>query len=157
MDDKLVFRDKIISELDRLGYRKSSKRNAIISAFVTSDKHLNADELYDIVKKNHKGIGFVTVYRTLKLLARCGFAREVDFKDGFTRYEINDEPSVQHDHLVCIKCGAVIEFEDSEIKGLKDRASKQAGFKPIFHRLEIFGICKKCQDKGKIKDQAYKH
>lgn len=140
-----MFRDKIILELDKLGYRNSSKRNAIINTFVTSKRHLNADELYDLVKKTHRRIGFVTVYRTLKLLAKCGFAREVDFKDGFTRYEINDDPYMQHDHLICVKCGAVIEFEDSEIKNLKEQASKQAGFKPIFHRLEIFGICKQCQ------------
>ncbi len=147
MDRKLIFKKKIISELDKKGFRNSPKRNAIIRAFVSSNKHLNADELYEMVKKINAGIGFVTVYRTLKLLVKYGFAREVDFKDGFTRYEINDEPSVQHDHLICIRCGSVIEFKDSEIERLKDKASRDTGFKPIFHRFEIFGICKQCSKK----------
>ncbi len=150
MDRKLIFQNKIISELDKKGFRNSEKRNAIIRAFVASNKHLNADELYEIVKKIRAGIGFVTVYRTLKLLVRYGFAREVDFKDGFTRYEINDEPSVQHDHLICIRCGSVTEFKDAEIEKLKDKASSNTGFAPIFHRLEIFGICKQC-GKKKVK------
>lgn len=136
---------RIISELNKKGLRNSSKRNAVISAFVSSSKHLNADELYDIVKKIKTGIGFVTVYRTLKLLVAYGFAREVDFKDGFTRYELQDEPSAQHDHLICIKCGRITEFEDAEIEYLKQKVCMKTGFQSISHRLEIFGVCSKCR------------
>lgn len=149
MKSTLIFKDKIISELDKNGLRKSSKRNAIITAFVASKKHLNADELYKIVKRKDAGIGFVTVYRTLKLLVQYGFAREVDFKDGFTRYEINDEPAVQHDHLICIQCGSVTEFKDPAIERLKDKASGDTRFRPVFHRFEIFGICRQCWGKRK--------
>jgi|YelNatPaOPRAMG01_1025707.scaffolds.fasta_scaffold01486_1 Fur family ferric uptake transcriptional regulator len=147
MDDRLNFKERIISELGRMGYRNSSKRNIIISTFVSSNKHLNADELYGLVKKIDKGIGFVTVYRTLKLLVKYGFAKEVDFKDGFTRYEINDEATTEHGHLICVRCGSVIEFKDHEIDELKNRVSKRNNFKPVFHRLEIFGICEKCKNK----------
>ncbi len=149
MNRKLIFKKKIISELAKNGLRNSSKRNFIITAFVASRKHLNADELYAIVKKIDAGIGFVTVYRTLKLLVHYGFAREVDFKDGFTRYEINDEPAVQHDHLICIQCGSVTEFKDPAIERLKDKASRDTRFKPVFHRLEIFGICRQCRNTKK--------
>ena len=153
MGNKAVLKDKIISELGKKGFRNSSKRNAVISAFVSSNKHLNADELYDIVKKIKTGIGFVTVYRTLKLLVAYGFAREVDFKDGFTRYEIKDKPSAQHDHLICVKCGRITEFEDAEIEKLKQKACLKTRFRPISHRLEIFGVCKRCRSKsGKVEE-----
>ncbi len=149
MDDRAILRKKIISTLRENGLRNSSKRNAVIGAFVKSRKHLNADELYFIVKKIKTGIGFVTVYRTLKLLVQYGFAREVDFKDGFTRYEIKDELSNQHDHLICITCGNITEFKNNEIEIMKRRARLKTGFKPLYHRLEIFGVCRECQEKGK--------
>lgn len=147
MDNRAVLEKKIISKLSENGLRNSSKRNAVISAFVSSNKHLNAEGLYDMVKKIKAGIGFVTVYRTLKLLVEYGFAREVDFKDGFTRYEIKDELSSQHDHLVCVRCGNITEFKGNEVETMKRRAHMKTGFKSMYHRLEIFGVCWKCQGK----------
>ncbi|MCL4558143.1 MAG: transcriptional repressor [Deltaproteobacteria bacterium] len=147
MNSRAVLKKKIISTFSKSGLRNSSKRNAVVEAFVSSNKHLNTEELYGIVKKSKTGIGFVTVYRTLKLLVEYGFAREVDFKDGFTRYEIKDELSSQHDHLICVKCGHITEFKDGEIEILKRRARSKTGFNPLYHRLEIFGICRLCRGK----------
>ncbi len=146
MYNRAVLKRKIISTFGKSGLRNSSKRNAVIDAFVSSNTHLNTEELYSIVKSK-AGIGLVTVYRTMRLLVQYGFAQEVDFQDGFTRYEINDDLSGQHEHLICIRCGHITEFKDGAIQNIERRARTKTGFSPLHHRLEIFGVCKLCREK----------
>ncbi|MFZ0914930.1 MAG: transcriptional repressor, partial [Candidatus Korobacteraceae bacterium] len=73
--------------LKRVGLKLTGQRDAILRTFLDTRDHLSTDELYRLVKKHDEGIGFTTVYRTLKLLAECGLASEVAFNDGVTRYE----------------------------------------------------------------------
>jgi Fur family ferric uptake transcriptional regulator len=100
------------------------------------------EELTRSVRESAPRIGAVTVYRTLKLLERLGYAKELDFGGGARRYESNLSP--HHDHLVCRRCGTVIEFEDREIENLQDLVTRRHGFQPTAHRLEIYGFCRKC-------------
>ncbi|MCL4478731.1 MAG: transcriptional repressor [Deltaproteobacteria bacterium] len=147
MNNEVLIKRRIISELSDRGFRNSSSRNVVITAFAESNKHLNIEELHKIVKRIKPKIGFATVYRTLKLLVENGFAREVDFKDGFTRYELQKKSPDQHYHMICIKCKNVIEFDDKGIEQIKQTVCIKTGFKPLYYRLEIFGVCKKCSKK----------
>ena len=130
------------------GLRSTSQRDQILQIFVDAGRHLSAEELYLLVKKNHPGIGYATVYRTLKLLSEAGLAEERHFEDGFTRYEYRSTDG-HHDHLICTKCGAIIEFENERIEALQQDVARKNRFLVQSHRLERYGLCSECQGKKK--------
>jgi Fur family ferric uptake transcriptional regulator len=130
------------------GLKSTSQRDKILDIFVKAGRHLSAEELYARVKKSHPGIGFATVYRTLKLLAEAGLAQERRFEDGFTRYE-HAKPDAHHDHLICTRCGAIIEFENERIEALQQDVAKMNRFTVQNHKLELYGLCEVCQGKKK--------
>lgn len=124
--------------------KHSGQRIEILQSFLNTDKHLTANELYGIVKRKHPKIGYATIYRTLKLLCECGLCRELKFDDGVTRYE-HLYGHQHHDHLICTKCGRFVEVVDPEIERLQEKLIKQYEFYPERHRMELYGICKKCK------------
>ncbi len=128
------------------GLRSTSQRDKILDVFVEAGQHLSAEELYARVKKVHPRIGYATVYRTLKLLAEAGLAQERRFEDGYTRYE-HTNPNAHHDHLICTKCGAIIEFENERIEALQQDVARKNHFKVHNHKLELYGLCAGCQKK----------
>ncbi len=128
------------------GLKSTSQRDTILQIFVNAGSHLSAEELYSRVKKTHPRIGYATVYRTLKLLAEAGMAEERRFEDGFTRYEYRATDG-HHDHLICTRCGEIIEFENVRIEELQADVARKKRFKVQNHKLEIYGLCSACQGK----------
>ena len=128
------------------GGKRSRSRLVVIEMFFKTKIHVTVDELTSAVRKKFPRIGAATVYRTLKLLVRMGYAKELDFGDGSKRYESN--LSAHHDHLVCTECGEVIEFKEPEIEKLQDLVARRHGFVPDAHRLDIFGRCRLCVASG---------
>ena len=121
----------------------TQQRETIVDEFLECREHISTDDLLEQTRKRNKKIGYATVYRTLKLLVAAGLAQQRDFGDGQTRYEVM---SHHHDHLICSKCGLVLEFEDDEIERLQEEvAQRLGGFKIVHHRLELYGICPKEQ------------
>jgi Fur family ferric uptake transcriptional regulator len=119
-------------------------RELILETFLNHEGHLSVEDIYRTVRSADPRVGYTTVYRTMKLLMECGLAREIDLADGITRYEhlFNHE---HHDHMICMECGMSIEFLDADIESVQDAASDQLGFKVLDHRLQIYGVCRKCQ------------
>lgn len=130
------------------GLKSTSQRDTILQIFVDAGRHLSAEELYARVKKAHPGIGYATVYRTLKLLTEAGLAEERRFEDGFTRYEYKASDG-HHDHLICTHCGQIIEFENERIEELQQDVARKNRFRVQSHKLELYGLCSDCQ--GKLK------
>lgn len=126
------------------GLRATDQRDKILAVFVQTGKHVSAEELYARVKKAHPGIGFATVYRTLKLFSAAGLAEERRFADGFMRYEFT-ESDAHHDHLICTKCGAILEFENERIEELQRDVARKNRFTVHRHRLELYGLCSQCR------------
>ena len=122
-------------------------RELILETFLGHEGHLSVEDIYRTVRQQDPRIGYTTVYRTMKLLAECGLAREIDLADGITRYEhlFNHE---HHDNMICMECGDSIEFFDAEIEAAQDAASEQLGFKVFDHKLQIYGVCRKCQERA---------
>lgn len=117
----------------------TQQRESIVEEFLATKGHVSTDDLLESVRTTNKKIGYATVYRTLKLMVDAGLAHSRDFGDGQTRYEIAAE---HHDHLICTKCGLVLEFEDDEIEALQEKvAERLGGFQIVKHRLELFGLC----------------
>lgn len=126
------------------GLRSTRQRDIILDFFLATHQHVSVEELYLKIKAAHPGIGNATVYRTLKLFVEAGLAREVLLHDGQTRYEHVVEGE-HHDHLVCTRCNAVIEFENETIEKLQDEIATRHGFYITSHKLEIYGHCAQCR------------
>jgi len=123
------------------GLKFTRQRQAIASVFFGTDGHVSVTELLGIVQRTAPSVGYATVYRTMKLLADGGFAHAHRFAEaGELRYE----PSVEgdhHDHLICLQCGDIIEYEDEEIERLQEAVAARLGFEIASHRHEIYGRC----------------
>lgn len=137
---KQIFRQFISSK----GLKTTRQRDVILDAFLSSDRHMSIEDLYLKLRVKNPRIGYATVYRTLKLFAESGIAREIQFGDGQTRYEHVAEGE-HHDHLVCTRCGAIIEFENETIERLQDEVANSYGFIIETHKLELYGTCAKCR------------
>ena len=129
------------------GLRSTEQRRLVTEMFFATTEHLSIEELLDRVRLEEPKIGYATVYRTLKLLKECGLAFERHFGDGVSRYEVAwaDE---HHDHLICVECEKIIEFEDDAIEDLQHKVAAKLGFKLVRHKLELYGVCADCQAKG---------
>ena len=134
------FRDYLTAQ----GLKFTSQREAIARVFFASGGHLSLNQLLERAKQEHDSVGYATVYRTMKLLAESGLASEHDFGGGEARYEPHTEGE-HHDHLVCTRCGAIVEFEDPEIEHRQRTVARSHGFEITSHRHEIFGLCAQCQ------------
>ena len=127
------------------GLRSTAQRRLIVDTFFEGSPHITIEDLLSEVRERDRGIGYATVYRTLKLLAECGVASERRFGDGLSRYELADDASTHHDHLICASCGKIIEFEEPKIEELQDAVAKRYGFRLTSHKLEMYGKCAECQ------------
>ena len=141
-EEKEYFEDYLLSK----NLKHSDQRIKILEIFLKYEKHFTAEELYKTAKKSLPTIGYATIYRTLKLFCESGICRELILEDGITRYE-HLYGHEHHDHLICINCGKFIEVANSEIENLQEKIAKSKKFILIRHRLEMYGLCKKCSKK----------
>jgi Fur family transcriptional regulator, ferric uptake regulator len=139
-----VFHD----HLKRVGLKRTAQRDTILRTFLDTRDHLSNDDLYRLVKKKDSGIGFTTVYRTLKLLSECGLASEVDFHDGIARFE-HQYQRRNHHHMVCTACGSSVEFFSPEIERIEQEIGRKNKYLPTRHTFQIYGVCERCQKKQK--------
>ncbi len=122
------------------GLKHTRQREQILEAFLDAGGHVSIDELLTRVQVRMPGVGYATVYRTMKLFTEAGIAHERRFHDGQTRYEavVADE---HHDHLICTICGRISEFEDPVIEARQAAIAAACGFRVESHRHEIYGRC----------------
>jgi Fur family ferric uptake transcriptional regulator len=132
--------------MTRQGLRSTEQRRLIVEAFFESHEHVTLDQLLERVRAADSRVGYATVYRTMKMLADGGIAHERKFGDGFTRYELADE-GAHHDHLICIHCGTIQEFEEPLIEDLQERVATRYGFEVHHHKHELYGRCRSCAEK----------
>jgi len=140
LEKKKMFNDFAASK----GLRSTRQRDIILDIFLSTHQHISVEELYLKVKSSNPGVGHATVYRTLKLFAESGLAREVLLNDGQTRYE-HVVAGEHHDHLVCTGCNSIIEFEDETIEKLQNEVAARHGFRINSHKMEIYGLCANCR------------
>ncbi len=129
--------------MEERGLKSTSQRDDIADIFFKTNTHISLDELLKKVKRKNPKIGYATVYRTMRLLADCGLALERKFGDGQTRYEHIPDDS-HHDHLICIKCGKILEFKNEKIEELQNEIAKKMGFTVTNHKMELYGHCSNC-------------
>ena len=121
---------------------KLTEQRRIIARVISESKetygesdHPDVDELYNRVSQIDSKISIATVYRTVKLFEEAGILTKHDFKSGKARYEINDD----HNHLIDINSGEIIEFVDKDIEELQKKIAKKLGYNLVDHKLELYG------------------
>lgn len=122
--------------------KSTRQRDAIAEWFFRLDKHITADELHSEVRKRQPGIGYATVYRTLKLLVEQNFALEKDFGDGCKRYDPVHGQDPDHDHLICVDCRKVVEFNDSDLADRATQMAQKLGYELRRKRVELYAECR---------------
>ena len=130
------------------GLPTTHQRETVASVVFSSNGHLSVGDIEQRLRQEQQRIGKATIYRTLDLLVKSKLVEEHDFGEGFKRYEHRLSREPVHEHLICIECGAVIEFRSEEVKRIENWVRDQHGFTPARHRLEIYGLCRSCREAG---------
>ena len=139
MDDKV---ERFRSYIHDHGLKTTRQRDDIARWFFESSGHLSAEQIYREVKKVNPGIGFSTVYRTMRLLCDARLVQERHFGTSEALFE---NVATHHDHCICTSCGKIVEFEDGRIEELQKAVASRYGFDLASHRLELYGICSDCR------------
>lgn len=134
--------------LKEQGLPVTHQREVIAQVVFDSQGHLSVEEIEGSLRNRGERIGKATIYRTMDLLVRSRLVVEHDFGEGFKRYEHRFSTDSVYEHMICLECGKVIEFESWEIQEVKARVTAKHGFKATRHKLEIYGLCRDCQDRG---------
>lgn len=145
-----IFIKTFISFLKSKDLKYTGQRQALAEWVFKHPEHFTADDLVIAFQEN-RWVSKATIYRTLSLMVEAGLLEEEDFNEGYKTYEIKFNRA-HHDHLICIKCNKVIEFENREIEKIQEKIAGENGFILESHTLKLFGICPSCQKKkGKRK------
>ena len=141
--EELLEKFKTLLKANSLKY--TAQREAILKTLYDHPDHFTPENLYMLVKENYPDLntGITTVYRTLNLLEENNIATSISFGAAGKKFELGNKP--HHDHLICVECGKIVEFENQEIEELQEKIAKMHDFKLTDHLMQLYGICKACQ------------
>jgi Fur family ferric uptake transcriptional regulator len=131
---------KIIRDM---GLKVTSQRELILEVVRKGPSHFTAQEVFENVITLNPAIGFATVYRFLRTLTENNFVTEVRMGGMPARYEWGAKR--HHDHLTCVNCNEIVEFENPDIERLQEKVAKEFGFTLTHHLLELYGVCPECR------------
>ncbi len=130
--------------IEEKGLKHSRQRDRIAETFFGMGGHVSVEELVARVRRIDPRVSVATVYRTMKLLSDCGLAIPRQFGGGQTRYEAA-AGRAHHDHMICTRCGEIVEFANERIESLQELVARRHGFEVESHKLELYGRCARCQ------------
>jgi Fur family ferric uptake transcriptional regulator len=129
--------------LQKNGLRLTKQRTALLDAVFATHRHFSAEDLHrDLERAGHR-VSIATVYRSLNLLVEGGLVQGLDVGKGRVLYE-HTLGHAHHDHMVCLDCGRITEFQSQEIEDLQEAAAKAHKFTVTAHSLKLFGYCNNC-------------
>jgi Fur family ferric uptake transcriptional regulator len=146
--EKLIGRETIDPSkfrrmIRQMGLKVTQQRVAILQSLTGGRAHVTAQEVFETVNASHPEIGFATVYRFLRKMAEQNLVTEVRMGGLPARYELT--PRRHHDHLTCVNCSQIVEFECPPIESLQEKVAKEHNFRLTHHVLELYGVCPQCQ------------
>ena len=130
--------DSLLKKCNKLGLKMTEQRKIIVKVLSESKDHPDVELVYKRASEVDKNIGSATVYRTIRLFEENNIIEKHEFKDGRFRYE--EVPDEHHDHLIDVRNGRVIEFQNDEIENLQKKVAKELGYELVDHRLELYGV-----------------
>lgn len=141
--DKLLVKNAL-EELKEANIRITPQRYAILEYLIENHSHPTADEIYRALEERFPNMSVATVYNNLRLFTEIGFVQEMKYGDGSSRFDFD---STKHYHAICQNCGKIVDFHYPGLEDVEMAASKLTGFEINEHRLELYGLCPKCQKK----------
>ena len=135
----------IISELRQVDLRITPQRRSIIQYMLRMPAHFSAEDLLAMLRDQQVQVSRATLYRLLPTLVQIGVLREVIYGEEHSHYEVVHEEQEYHGHLICERCGRVIDFVCPAVEGAIIGVSREHNFEHHAHTLEIAGLCKECQ------------
>jgi len=151
--DKTIQYDELLENFKKLlkanNLKFTIQREVILETLYNSDEHLTPESLHHLIQKKYPELktGIATVYRTLSLLEDSAVVTSLSFGAQGKKYELGAKE--HHDHLICTECGEITEFVDEAIEKRQHAITDELGFKMKDHSMQIYGICRKCQEKNK--------
>lgn len=148
--ERTIEYNKLLSDFKQLlkinGLKFTIQREVILEMLYNSDEHLTPEALHHLIQEKHPDLntGIATVYRTLSLLEESDMVTSLSFGAQGKKYELGAKD--HHDHLICTECGDITEFVDEEIEERQQKIADALGFKMQEHSMQIYGICKSCQE-----------
>lgn len=139
--------DILKEKLKRTGFKITPQRRAIIEVLLENNHyHLSSEEIYDKVRESCPEIGLATVYRTVRILDEVDAISKLNLDDGCIRYELklDDETGHNHHHLICKKCGKILEVKDDLLDNIEKEIEAEYGFRIKDHDLKFYGYCSEC-------------
>ncbi|MFT5924592.1 MAG: Fur family ferric uptake transcriptional regulator [Paraglaciecola sp.] len=128
-------------ELKKAGLKVTLPRLKILEILqLPENQHISAEDVYKILIDHDEDIGLATVYRVLNQFDDAGILNRHHFEGGKSVFEISHKN--HHDHLVCLKCGKVVEFEDDVIERRQDEVAERHNMTLTHHSLYLYGECK---------------
>jgi len=140
IDNNLLLMKNLLS---KKGYKSTSQRDKIARWIFSSDNHFTVDELISSFKNKNEKISTATAYRVINLLLELNMIIEHDFGKNEKYYESAIE-NKDHDHLVCIYCNKVIEFQNLQINKIKKQLQKY-DFEIKSYSFKVYGVCPECK------------
>jgi Fur family transcriptional regulator, ferric uptake regulator len=122
------------------------QRDLVAQIVLLADDHLSVDGIQRRLRDQNESVGTATVYRTLEKLVESGLVRAHDFGEGFKRYEPMPAQT-DHEHLICERCGRVVEFQNERLERMLPIIADEHGFQHARHRVEIYGVCRECRQR----------
>ena len=119
------------------------QREAIAEVVLLGEEHVSAAAIARRLRERGERAGTATIYRTLDMLQRAGVIRTHEFGAGFRRFEPTDTRG-HHEHLICLRCGRVEEFQNEHLTRMLPLIADELGFRPERHRVELYGTCRAC-------------
>jgi Fur family transcriptional regulator, ferric uptake regulator len=120
------------------------QRDLVAQIVLLSDDHPSVEGIRRALKERGEHVGTATVYRTLEVLIESGLVRAHDFGEGFKRFEPMPAQA-HHEHLICERCGRVVEFQNERLERMLPIIADEYGFQHSRHRVEIYGVCRECR------------
>ena len=149
-----ISKEKFKEMLREKGLKVTNQRILVLEVLADHrDKHLTAEDIYELVREDYPEIGLATIYRTVQLLLEMQLVDRINLDDGCARYEIGEffdgEERHHHHHLICRTCGKIIPFKDDLLENLEDKIEETTGFHVLDNELKFYGQCKECQKRGR--------
>jgi Fur family ferric uptake transcriptional regulator len=139
----MIEKQKFDEFISNKGLKLTRERKEIVCEILSTEGHFAPDELFVKLKARGSKVSRASVYRTIPLLVESGMIEEVERVDKHAHYERVSHNS-HHDHMICIRCGRIIEFYSESLERMQERLCRQENFRGVRHCLDILGICDKC-------------